>query len=188
MIEASSINIEKLRGGQFQDELPEFFELKNCIEDDGWHNKESVFAHTMSVLEELEKLLRIVNDKINSYLNQKVDAHSRRDLLFLGTLFHDIAKNDTIIKEHNITLCPKHEEVGSEKVKNILDRFDLSEQEKVIVVNIVKYHGEIHSILRTQNDEIDEQFDDFNSRHHDIFIELILLGMSDTFGSQLKDN
>jgi hypothetical protein len=121
-------------------------------------------------------------------LNQKIDNYSKRDLLFLSTLFHDIAKPDTIIEENEVTSCSNHEEVGSEKVRDILKRFDLSKKERAIVINIIKYHGEIHPILSSKNTDIEKQFADFKQRHHDIFIELILLGMSDTFGSQLRDN
>ncbi|MFH1661728.1 MAG: HD domain-containing protein [Candidatus Falkowbacteria bacterium] len=188
MIKVSDITIEKLRNNQLQNELPEFFELKKCIENNSWHNNDSVFSHTLSVLEELKKLLRTVNNKINSYLNQQIDNYSRKDLLFLSTLFHDIAKTDTLIEENNLTSCPDHEEIGSEKVKDILERFDLSGKEKVIVIDTIKYHGKIHPILSLKNTNIEKQFADFKQRHHDIFIELILLGMSDTFGSQLKEN
>ena len=73
-------------------------------------------------------------------------------------------------------------------MKDILERFDLSGKEKVIVTDIIKYHGKIHPILSSKNTNIEKQFADFKQRHHDIFIELILLGMSDTFGSQLKEN
>jgi len=188
MIKVSDINIEKLRNKQFQNELPEFFELENFIENNAWHNNDSVFNHTLAVLDELEKLLKNVNNKINSYLNQKVDGHIRRELLFLGALFHDIAKSDVLVKNGDLTSCPKHEEVGSEKVKSILDRFDLSDREKAVVADIVKYHGEIHIILNPKNNKTEEQFDKFKSERHDIFTELILLGMADTLGSQLKDN
>jgi len=188
MIKVSDITIKKLKAGYLQSELPEFFELKNCVENNSWHNDDPVFNHTLSVLEELEKLLNTVNNKINSYLNQTIDSYSKRDLLFLATLFHDIAKTDTFAEENNVTSCPQHEEIGSKKVRKILDRFDLSEQEKVIVVNLVKYHGEIHPILSSKNDNLKEQLADFETKHHDIFTELILLGMSDTSGSQLKEN
>lgn len=189
MIKASAITIEKLRNKQFQSELPEFFELEDFVENNAWHNNDSVFNHTLAVLEELEKLLKNINNKINSYLNQKVDENTKRELLFLGTLFHDIAKSDVLVKTSDSTSCPKHEEVGSEKVKSILDRFDLSDREKATVANIVKYHGEIHIILDPNNDNrIDEQFNKFKSERHDIFMELILLAMADTLGSQLKDN
>jgi flagellin-specific chaperone FliS len=189
MIKVSDITVEKLRNGQLQDLLPEFFELKNCIENNGWHNNDSVFDHTINVLGELKKILETASNKINSYLEQKVDSYLRKDLLFLGSLFHDIAKTDTlVIEENGITRCPQHEEIGSQKVKEILNRFDLSEQEKAIVVRLVKYHGEIHPILSSENSNLSKEFPKYKSKHHDIFIELILMGMSDTYGSQLKDN
>ena len=189
MIKVSAISIKKLRNREFQNELPELYELENFIENNAWHNNDSVFNHTLAVLDELEKLLKNINNKkINFYLDQKVDGHTKRELLFLGALFHDIGKSDTLVKNGNSTSCPKHEKIGSEKVKSILDRFNLSDREKAIVVNIVKYHGEIPSILDPNNDKVDEQLDKFKSEHHDIFTELILLAMADTLGSQLKDN
>ncbi len=188
MLKVSAINIEKLRNNQFQEELSEFFELKNYVENNGWHNNDSVFNHTLTVLEELEKLLKTINNKINSYLNQKVDNYTRKDLLFLGTLFHDIAKSDSFVESDESTSCLKHEELGGEKVKSILNRFDLSNREKDIVIRIVKYHGEIHVILEPKNDKLEEQYQKFKSECHDIFMELILLAMADTLGSQLKDN
>lgn len=39
----------------------------------------------------------------------------------------------------------------------------------------------IHSILDPKNDRLEEEY-------KDIFVELILLGMADTLGSQLKRN
>lgn len=188
MIKVSAVTIEKLRNGQFQKELPAFFELKNFIENNGWHNNDSVFNHSLTVLVELEKLLKNINNKINSYLNEKIDTHTKKELLFIGALFHDIAKSDTLIKNGDSTSCPKHEEVGSKKVQTILKRFDLSDREKAIVESIVKYHGETHVILDPKNDKIDEQYHKFKSERHGIFTELILLAMADTLGSQLKDN
>lgn len=51
-------------------------------------------------------------------------------------------------------------------------------------MEIIRYHGEIHAILDLKNNEINEKFE----LEHHIFIELILLAMADTLGSQLKDN
>ena len=188
MLKVSAISIEKLRNNQFQKKLPEFFELKNYIENNSWHNNDSVFSHTLTVLDKLEKLLKSINNKINPHLNQKVDNNIRNNLLFLGTLFHDIAKSDSFVKSNDSTSCPEHEELGGKKVKSILDRFDLLDREKDIVVKIVKYHGEIHIILDPRNNKLEKQYQKFKSERHDIFMELILLAMADTLGSQLKDN
>jgi len=74
MIKVSAISVGKLRNKQFQNELPEFFELEKFIENNAWHNNDSVFNHTLAVLDELEKLLKNINNKIDSYLNQKVNG------------------------------------------------------------------------------------------------------------------
>ena len=156
MLKISAIDIKKLKQNQFQEEIPEFFELRNFVEKNDWHNNVSVFDHTLAVLEELGKLLKRVDNRTKSYLNQKIGNYTRKDLLFLGTLFHDISKSDTFARMHNSTSCPKHEERGGEKVKSILNRFDLSEREKSIVSKIVRYHGEIHYILDPLNDRLEE--------------------------------
>jgi len=189
MLKVSDIDIEKLRSDRLQKELPEFFKLKRFVENDNyWHNNDSVFDHTLRVLEELEKLLKTTNNKINFYLNQKVDNYTRKDLLFLGALFHDIGKSDSFVKSGDFTSCLKHEELGSEKVKPILDRFDLSDREKNIVIKIIKYHGKLSDIARPGSDSLEEEYEKFKSEYSSIFVELILLTMADTLGSQLKNN
>lgn len=188
MLKVSAVTIENLKNNKFVNDLPEFYELKNVIENNSWHNNDSVFNHTLAVLEKLEDLFKKANNRINSYLNQIVDRNTKKQLLFLGAIFHDIAKKETIVKNVNLTSCPKHEELGSVKVKNILDRIDLSETEKDIVVEIIKHHGSIHIILDPKNDKLEEQYRNFKSNNPNIFLELILLAMADTLGSQLKDN
>jgi len=189
VLKISDINIEKLRSSRLQKELPEFFKLKRFVENDNyWHNNDSVFDHTLRVLEELEKLLKTTNNKINFYLNQKVDNYTRKDLLFLGALFHDIGKSDSFVKSGDFTSCLKHEELGSKKVKPILDRFDLSDREKNIVIKIIKYHGKLSDIARPGSDSLEEEYEKFKSEYSSIFVELILLTMADTLGSQLKNN
>lgn len=187
-IEISKISVENIRNNQFQNELREVYELKDVIENAAWHNHESVYKHTINVLETLEELFEHINPKIDTYLDQKIDNHTKRDMLFLGTLYHDIAKGDVLVEIDGVTSCPGHEELGFEKVKDILNRFDLSTQEKDIVANIVKYHGEMHAIIDPKNDKLDEQVDKFKLGHPDIYMELILLAMADTLGSQLKSN
>ncbi len=189
MLKVSDIDIERLKSNQLQKELPELFELKKFVENDNyWHNNDSVFDHTLRVLEEFEKLLKVVNNKINLYLNQEIDNYTRKDLLFLGALFHDIGKSESFVKSGDFTLCPKHEEIGSEKVKPILDRFDLSDREKNIVIKIIKYHGKLSDIAKPKSDNLEEKYEKFKSKYNNILVELILLTITDTLGSQLKDN
>ena len=188
MLKVSAISIQKLKDGKLKKELPEFYELKNVTENNAWHNDDVVFTHTLNVLRKLEEILEKQNNKISSYLSQNVDQHTRRQLLFLATVFHDIAKPETFEGSNGETICFGHEEEAAKKVKPILDRFNLSKNEKEVLVKIIKNHGLLHSILFKEKDEHLILFKDFEKNFSDIFVELILFAMADTSGAQLQEN
>ena len=81
-----------------------------------------------------------------------------------------------------------HEEFGSFKVRGILDRFELSEREKEVIVKIIKNHDEIHTILDYKDGTLDKRFEEVKNKLKDIYLELVLLTLADTMGCQLKDN
>ena len=190
MIAVSAISTVGLRDGLFERDLPEFYDLKSSIENNSWHTNDATFTHTLAVLESFESIRsKLTNNNINSYLSKKVGQHTRGQLLFLAIVFHDIAKPNTIItRDDGSTSCPNHEEQGAIKVGPILDRFDLSENEKEVVQQIVRNHGLIHQILGLSGEEFDSQFADWQKRFSDIYPELILLAMADTAGAQLHIN
>ena len=188
MIKVSALTVKKLQEGVFEDNLPEFYQLKDVIENNAWHNNDVVFTHVLKVLEKLEEILTQVGAKINSYLAQKVDRNTRRDLLYLATVFHDIAKPETIEEKEGTTLCPGHEKAGAIKVQPILDTFNLSKKEQGLVTKIIEHHSIVHEILGLEMDELHRQLADFKQRFFDIYLELVLLGMADTSGSQLQEN
>ena len=188
MLKIADVTIEKLRNGELADELPEFYELKDIVENNEWHTNSSVFDHTIVVLEKLEELLKKTNKKINSYLNQIVDKNTRSQLLFLGTVFHDIGKKETTVKDGESISCPGHEKCGAIKTNKILDRFDLSDTEKTIVIQIIGNHGVVHHIANPKNEKSKEEYEDFKSKFSNTFLESTLLGMADTLGGQLRDN
>jgi A/G-specific adenine glycosylase len=69
-------------------------------------------------------------------LNQKVKNYSRKELLILASVFHDIGKKEAV-KEN---LFSGHEEIGAEKFKNIISRFDLAEKENEFVSILLEWH------------------------------------------------
>jgi len=109
MLTVSDISIDKLKNSKLKKELPEFYELKEVIENNDWYNNDSVFNHTLTVLDKLEELLRNVGDKISNYLNQRITNYTRKDLLFLAAIFHDIGKKETIVRKGEWAECPKYE-------------------------------------------------------------------------------
>ncbi|PIV65331.1 MAG: hypothetical protein COS09_00090 [Candidatus Nealsonbacteria bacterium CG01_land_8_20_14_3_00_12] len=187
-IKISEFTIERIQNREFEKLIPEFYELKEIVENNPWHNNDSVLNHTISLLKELEELIKKPNDKIKVYLDKKINTHSREKLLFLAALLHDIGKKETYKKEKDITECLRHEEVGAIKLKTILPRFDLSENEREFVIKLVRNHGFFHEILNYPEENPEKKTEEFKGRHPDIFLEIILLSIADMCGSQLKLN
>ena len=173
------INKKNILSGKLKGLIPEFYDLKNTVEDNEWHIKETVFDHSLSVLENLEKIFRNLDKNI---LNK-----SRKNLLRIAALLHDISKPETMVYENGIANSLGHEQKGSIKAKKILKRFNLSKKESGIITNVVKYHGLIHKIISPDNKNFQEEYKKFKKRFSkSIFFELILLGYADTIGSYLK--
>ena len=187
-VKTSEFIIDRIKNKEFKDVIPELYELEGVIENNLWHTNDSVFDHIISVVTELEDVIERANENIKDYLGEKIDNYTKKEILFLGSIFHDIAKKETFIKEGDATKCTGHEEKGGEKVKDIIKRFDLSEREQGLVIQTVKNHGVIHEILNNPDEDIEKQVDDFKEEHPDIFLETALLAMADLLGSQLKNN
>lgn len=132
MLKLSDFNLDKFINEEYFDTLPELYDLKEVIEYNIWHENESVFDHSLEVIYKFKEILSKLNDSLLNYLGEKVTYYSRKDILFLSILLHDIAKKDTFkINDEGITSCPNHELEGAIKSENILDRFDLSSKEKI---------------------------------------------------------
>ena len=120
MINIADISIDKIIGGEFQNEIPELYELKNTFENNRWHH-ETTFEHTISVLSEYEK---IISTNQIDWLDVKINNNSKKSLLRIAILLHDISKNETMLIANDKTNSfPNHEEKGAIKAKNILKRF-----------------------------------------------------------------
>ncbi len=183
-------NIDKLRSEEFADLIPELYELKEIIENDGYyHNNDSIFNHTLRVLEKLEESLKNVKDKVSDYLDQKITNHTRKELLFLATLLHDIGKKETLVKDDKgLTSCLGHAEQSLVKAEEILPRFDLSEDERDLIGRMIESHMLLYLIIKPDNNKLNDQFLEVRREHPNIFLELVLLAMTDILGTQLKEN
>ena len=182
-IKLPELNVKKIKSGKFEKLIPEFYKLKKVIENNPWHNKESVFNHTLSVLNNLEKIIQNSKKEIKQALNKIVDKNSRRTLLYIAALLHDIGKEETITNlGGGIKGCPGHEKKGAQKTEKILKRFNFSKKEFKIIMDIVRNHGTIHDIIGLGVQE----YKNFKKKFTDIYLELILLAFADTIGSYLE--
>lgn len=80
-------------------------------------------------------------DELEAYFRQQVGNYSRRVLLRLAALLHDIAKPDTkIIDETGRTRFLGHPGVGAGMAAAVLKRLRLSSREAKLVEAMVRYH------------------------------------------------
>jgi CRISPR/Cas system-associated endonuclease Cas3-HD len=176
--------VESIKNGELQNELPEFYELKNVFENNSWHH-ETTFEHVLDVLNKYEKL--ISNTQFD-YLDVKLDNNLKTNLLKVAILLHDISKNDTLqTADDSTTSFPGHEKDGAIKTKDILQRFNLTENEIDFITSIIKNHGRPHEILGDRENYI-QLFNDLKNEIPNIYRETLLLAMADTMGSKLKQN
>ena len=104
-------------------------------------------------------------------------------------VLHDIGKKETMKKDGDTIKFPGHEEAGAKKLKTILSRFDLSEKEKNIVVEIIRNHGFFHDLLdQGLNLNLNQKISEFRKMNPDIFYEVVLLTIADIQGGDLMKN
>ncbi len=177
-----------LNNGAFENKLPEFYGLKNCVEHmPPWHFYESVFDHSISVVGSLLEIFNRENKQLRTYLGKNpFDHYTKKDLLFLMTAFHDIAKPDTVITDENgYTSCPEHERKGAIKAQSILDRFDLVREESECITAMIGLHGIFCYTQHRENPERD--YNNLRRLHPSIYLDMLLFELADTKALHVAD-
>ena len=183
-----TLTVQDLRSGKLAESLPEFYELENSVENskDGWHQHESVFDHTLSVMDGLEKTFE-ENKNLEAVFSKKIDGYTRKELLEIATALHDVGKKEAMVKEGDFTKCAGHEKIGVEKATAILKRFNLSEKETQIILDIIANHSVFHHLLMPDNPNFSKDLQDLKIKFGEsIYPELIVLSYADTRNSKLN--
>jgi len=128
--------------------FPEIKALRGV--DQGLFHHLDVWDHSLVCLDQLEKLLRVLPEKIPAEFAEKVKVYlaqelcgnrSRLWLLKLACLLHDIAKPQTkFVGEDQRVHFYTHEKQGSLIVRKIGKRLKLSRKEILILSDMVLYH------------------------------------------------
>jgi putative nucleotidyltransferase with HDIG domain len=172
LLNINEITIEKLKAGELVDKLPEIYELKEVIENNNSHINQSVFDHTISVMENLEKL---------------IDENSKKQLLILAATFHDIGKKETIVEKEGKISCPGHELASAKKMPNILERFNLSPAEKDYIIRVISNHGRLHDLMSgVSRENLEAEYEKIKAEIKDIIYEILLLTEADMMGGDLE--
>lgn len=177
MLNISDITLNKLEAGRLEEQLPELYALRSCVENfPPWHTNESVYDHTIATLEELEDLFK--TQDLQGYLSFHVNKYTKKDLLYLATVLHDIGKPKTLIRLGKETRCSNHEIVSAIKAGRILPRFGLSPNENRRVLQIIRSHGFFCVTSHEKNPERDYEI--LRKGYEKIFLDMLLFEMADT--------
>lgn len=179
------ITSEEVKKGSLKEIFPEIYELKDVIENNPWHNNESTFDHTISVMKALEDEIA-GDEKISVIFGEKIDNHTRKELFLLSVLFHDIAKKEAVTFSGGESSFPNHDNLGHQKVLPILARIGLSAKESGFVSDIIKNHNYFHKSFDNKDADCKEINREFKKQHPNIYFETLLLSMADTKTSFLQ--
>ncbi|TAK95229.1 HD domain-containing protein [Patescibacteria group bacterium] len=184
-MDLTTLSVENVRSGLLKDQLPELYELQQVVENNPWHDRETTFEHTLTVVSALSEFIG-QNEAIQKMLAEKVGNHTRLELLMLAAFFHDVAKKETMVVSGDRSSFSGHDKVGEEKVKPILNRLGLAENEQVRVAEIVGQHDYFHKSFDDAGNILEQSLDRFREMHPDILLETLLISLVDTSTSYLK--
>lgn len=135
--------------------FPEFYvknkygeNVINCLQNSSYH-RYGVFKHILTTIEEVGKYNKTIGD-------------SHRKILNWTMLLHDIGKPYVkVVNENGNESFAGHDEMSVDLSEGILDRFSFTEEEKHLILTLIKYHdkflneGEvIYDNLKTLAEEL----------------------------------
>ena len=112
--------------------------MKQTEQDPIWHGEGDVWEHVKMVLDEVEKL--------------EIDEHQKEILKYTCAL-HDIGKPHCSIIEDGRIRSHGHSRIGYHIAMELLDKTQLTSEQKLEIINLIRVHGEPNWILEKENTE-----------------------------------
>lgn len=187
-MDLNNLSSPLLKTGAYSESLPEVTLLAAFVENNPWHQQQSVFDHTVRVLEEVEE--QLTSSAIDQKLLSVISRYSKKTLLLLGTILHDVAKSRIwIVDEEGITRSPGHELFGAHMAKIIACRLGLDKTEAEYVATIVRNHGlvsEVVNLMMFDQSRFLEWRSLFRETVGAMELELVVFIKADVKGSDLQ--
>lgn len=121
--------------------IPQIRIMFRCTQG-GYHHLD-VWPHSLETVSRLDKLVKELqgDEDLADYLRQEIGGnHSRKSILKLAALLHDIGKPQTKKNEQGKTSFHGHERVGKAIVRGIAKMLKISTQERFVLENMVFWH------------------------------------------------
>jgi len=187
MLKLSDITVKNIKSGSLEKDLPEFYKLKNVVANSSWHDEDIMFEHSLKVAVGVQKVLSNLPPKLNNKLNETVQNYTKKELLFIAAVFHDIGKLHTGQQEGDTISFPSHEKVGASNIGKILAPATLLPQELDLIKNIIRNHGLLHDLFsKDESNRVEEDYKKIKTKHQDIILELLVLVLSEVQTAKVK--
>ena len=121
--------------------IPHINVMRN-VKQGAYHHLD-VWNHTLETILQLEKIFAELVDSIDikNYLEEEiVFKRSRKSLMKLGALLHDIGKPKAKMQKDGKTMFYGHERIGKEITENIAGLLKLSTKEKDALEKMIFWH------------------------------------------------
>lgn len=197
------MNLAEITSKIIQDPL--FLRLKDVIENNGYHNAESVFDHLIKTKDTAQREISgdfITNPEAkNSFLEfiaQDISGIKRADIIVLTALLHDIGKllkteengqtKPLLVTDINgTTFCPGHEYWGSTIVGEFTK--DLPQQVIQIISTVISLHDSFNeNYWDTRKDwPLEQVLNDVKSRAEGFYKEALFNIYCDCFTAKTFD-
>lgn len=196
LIPIKAIDARHLSNGRLASALPEFYKLKNVIENQAWHAEQTVFDHSIKSLQAYEAIVAFdylsPNEKLvlDQYLDKKVGDHSRKALLQVAVALHDIGK--LVSLQHGAdgqTSCPSHGVIGRWVGLATIKKIDMEPQEQDYVLNLISDHLLPSDLieLAINNQWTKNEVAKILLQHRkEMAVELIILAYADWLGCDVR--
>lgn len=124
--EKPSLYLEKIKDSLKDTPLEILLKLEKTEQNRQYHPEGNVWNHLMQVVDTAAKVRDYANDK---------------ESFMLGVLLHDVGKSTTTKKnKQGRWISYNHDTEGDKIANDILTYYNYSEDEKVRILNLVKYH------------------------------------------------
>lgn len=173
-------------------QTPLFLGLKKVVENNSYHNHESVYDHLIKTKDIALKEIKagfITNPEAKTaflqFINEDFNGMKKADLMILITLLHDVGKKLSV-KETDakgITSCPEHEYLGSTIVGQFLEELSLDPKIVKYISNVVRLHNAFQGpYLPSKEDwKVKDIVEDMKSKAEGFYIEAMFNNYCDVF-------
>lgn len=180
---------------------PIFLKLKNVVENNGYHDHETVYDHLIKTKDIAKREIAadfITNPEAKKlflqFINEDFQGMRRAEIMTLIALLHDIGKILTVKEGNNIrsivvtdssgmTSIPGHEYWGSTIVTDTLQGLTLDPEVITYIANVVRLHdtfGEVYFNVR-KDWSMETLLNDTESRAEGLYKEAMFNQYCDCF-------